>query len=58
MLAQGSHTPSGFLDAWRAFFNQGDQKGLWMSTDSVCAEDISLWVESRGYMCKDIQVFY
>lgn len=42
-----------FLDAWRDFFNQGDQRGLGMSTESVCAEDISFCIESLGYMFKE-----
>lgn len=51
-VIQGSHS-LWFLDAWRDFFNQGDQRGLGMSTESVCAEDISLWIESLGYMFKE-----
>lgn len=51
-VIQGSHS-LWFLDAWRDFFNQGDHRGLGMSTESVCAEDISLWIESLGYMFKE-----
>lgn len=51
-VIQGSHS-LWFLDAWRDFFNQGDQRGLGMSTESVCAEAISLWIKSLGYMFKE-----